>query len=117
MANREIWEWDTNPNDNDFVAADGGWPEGMKRSDVNEAARGNLAATRNFYNDREWIRVDIQGPDAADIGTVTRPSPTSRPAAVPYRQWPDADLRHHGHHQSGPWRHVHDRRLLTDLII
>ena len=34
-----------------------------------------------------------------------------RAAAVPHRQRADADLRRHGHHQSGPRLAVHDRRL------
>src|SRR5690606_3837292 len=35
----------------------------------------------------------------------------ARTAAVPGGQRPDADLRHHGHHQPGPRQLLHDRRL------
>ena len=72
MAIKAIWEWDTNPPDNDFLPAEGGFPELMARSGLNDALRIDLAELRKHYNDSEWIRVRIQGPDAADIGSFSK---------------------------------------------
>lgn len=38
-------------------ASKGGWPENMDRSDVNNRARENLAATRTFWDDPNWKNV------------------------------------------------------------
>lgn len=70
---REIWEWSATAAANQgFPPADGGWPEGMSRQDVNDAARQDLATLRRHYNDSEWIRPRIQGPTAADVGVFAR---------------------------------------------
>ena len=71
---KEIWEIDTVAGDNDFSPSDGGWPEAMARSNVNNAARENLATMRRHYNDSEWIRVTSRGPDGApaDVATFAR---------------------------------------------
>jgi hypothetical protein len=76
MVIKNVWEWDTDPQDNVFDPVDGGMPELMLRSGVNDSARARMSSMRTHYNDSEWIRVTIQGPDAPDIGTVARISAT-----------------------------------------
>jgi len=49
----------------------------MARSDVNNAARQDLALLRRWYNDMEWQVVRTQGPDSpGDVGTFSRVSST-----------------------------------------
>jgi hypothetical protein len=69
---KRIYEWSTTPGNNDFAPAEGGWMERMSRSDVNNAARENLAATRMFYNDMEWQTIHIRGPEVTDVATFAR---------------------------------------------
>lgn len=69
---KELYEISTTAASNNFATTDGGWPEGMQRSEVNGAARENLAMLRRFYNDSEWIRVRFQGPLPANVGVFTR---------------------------------------------
>lgn len=76
MAIRAIEEWDTVAADNDFAPADGGFPEFMPRSGVNDAMRVHLGEMRKHYNDPDWIKVRFQGPDAADEGSFLRSSGT-----------------------------------------
>jgi len=45
---KERSEWYANDGDNDFAVADGGVAEGMKRSDVNDAARARMGATTRW---------------------------------------------------------------------
>ncbi|HET6494478.1 MAG TPA: hypothetical protein VFH61_03825 [Thermoleophilia bacterium] len=63
----------TDASNND--ATKGGWPEGMKRSDVNNRARENMGAVRRFYEDAEWTRLleEQNGPSL----TVSKVSNTS----------------------------------------
>ena len=74
---KKVYEWDAVPAGNNFSASSGGWPEGMARSDVNNAARENLSDIRNWYNDMEWQKVHISGPEVADVGTFARVGNTS----------------------------------------
>lgn len=69
---KEIWEISATAAQNQFPPADGGWIEGMSRSDVNDASRENLSTLRRWYNDPEWIRPRIQGPFASNIGVFAR---------------------------------------------
>lgn len=46
--------YSTNPAANN-AAPPNGWPEGMARSAVNDCARQNMADTRSWYEDAEWI--------------------------------------------------------------
>lgn len=52
---KEVSEWQLNAPDNNFDPADGGWPELMDRDEVNDAARENMRAVRNWYDDPEWL--------------------------------------------------------------
>ncbi|MCH7995265.1 MAG: hypothetical protein IIB57_12590, partial [Planctomycetes bacterium] len=54
---RPISEWSLVPAENVFPPIDGGWPEGMQRSAVNDASRDNLANTRLWYDDPEWLNL------------------------------------------------------------
>lgn len=69
---KEIHEWSATASENNFVPADGGWPEGMLRSDVNNAARENLSDLRSWHDNMDWQRIGTVGPLAADVGTFTR---------------------------------------------
>lgn len=51
----QIRQWSSSPGSNGFASAEGGWPEGMQRTTVNNAARENLAAIRTWYQDPEWL--------------------------------------------------------------
>lgn len=48
-----IEKWSPTAASNNDAAPDG-WPEGMAPSGVNDSARENMAAIRNWYNDAEW---------------------------------------------------------------
>ncbi len=58
---------------NNTVTADGGWPEGMARSAVNDQARNNLGALRTWFEDAEWVDL-LQ--ESGDDFTVSRVSTT-----------------------------------------
>jgi hypothetical protein len=73
---KEIYEWDATAAANDFLPADGGWPEAMSRKNVNNAAREDLSTLRRWHDDMEWQVVRTQGPDAGDIGSFARLSTT-----------------------------------------
>ncbi len=72
MPDREVYEWLTKSL-NTFPAADGGWPEGMRRSDVNDASRVNLQAVRNWYDAPEFLDLARDTTDGSAL-TVTRDS-------------------------------------------
>jgi hypothetical protein len=57
-----------------IVLADGGWPEGMARSVVNNQARQNLGGLRRWYQDPEWTQLleETAGPTY----TITKDSDT-----------------------------------------
>jgi len=58
MAIKEIFEWFEADASNNFPSdPDGGWPENMLRSDVNQAARADMGAIRRFYNNTEWLNL------------------------------------------------------------
>jgi len=83
---REFAEWEKADASNNFTPEEGGWPEGMARSDVNNAARADMGALRRFYDDPEWLnltvnatitrinatQLDIVGQDATQYLTVGR---------------------------------------------
>lgn len=52
-----IKNWHSTATDNSTLA-DGGWPEGMLPSKVNDQARDNMGAIRTWYEDAEWIDYD-----------------------------------------------------------
>jgi len=52
----DISKWSATA-DNNSEAAPNGWPEGMLRSDVNNAAREMMAAIRTFYAAAEFVNV------------------------------------------------------------
>ena len=54
---RPISEWSLVPAENVFPPIDGGWPEGMQRSDVNDSNRDNLANIRLWYDAPEWLNL------------------------------------------------------------
>jgi len=59
MAVKEVAEWSTTDASNNFATADGGWPELMSRSDVNDVARRNMGAIRRWYDDPEWLDLTV----------------------------------------------------------
>ena len=59
MATREIEEWEKIDAANNFPAEEGGWVEGMKRSDVNDAGRADMGAMRRWYDDPEWLNLTV----------------------------------------------------------
>jgi hypothetical protein len=69
MATREVAEWEKTDAANNFPADEGGWKEGMNRSDVNNAARANMGAVRRWYEDPEWLDLTVGA-------TVSRTSDT-----------------------------------------
>lgn len=54
---REVYQWSKTAALNNFPPVDGGWPELMNRSDVNNASRENLRAMRQWYDDPEYLRL------------------------------------------------------------
>ncbi len=56
------------------VIADGGWPEEMKRSDVNNQARKNMGALRRWFEDAEWVDL-LQ--ESGALFTVSRVNATT----------------------------------------
>lgn len=72
MATREIAEWEAVDASNDFTAEEGGWTEGMPRSDVNDAARADMGALRRFYEDTEWLDLTIGATVSQQSSTVAR---------------------------------------------
>lgn len=72
---KQIYEWSDSPGENNFAPGEGGWPELMQRSGVNDAARNDLAALRTWYNDMEWQTVHIVGPDPGDVAAFARTGP------------------------------------------
>ena len=73
MAERDVFGWLTTASLNNFPAADGGWPEGMKRSDVNDANRINLGAVRRWYEDPEFLNLARSATDGTAL-TVSKVS-------------------------------------------
>lgn len=69
MATREVYEWSKTDASNNFPADEGGWAEGMLRSNVNDAARADMGAIRRWYDDPEWLNL-------TNDGTITRISAT-----------------------------------------
>lgn len=61
MATRELYEWEKTDASNNFPADEGGWAEGMKRSDVNDAARADMGSVRRWYDDPEWLNITVNG--------------------------------------------------------
>jgi len=59
MATRELSEWSMTDASNNFTPEEGGWAEGMKRSDVNDAARADMGAIRRWYDDPEWLDLTV----------------------------------------------------------
>ncbi len=73
---REIYEWALAAADNNFLFSDGGMPEGMARSEVNDSARERMRALRNFYNTgMEFLNL-MRSPADETAFTVTRLSST-----------------------------------------
>lgn len=56
------------------VLADGGWPENMDRSPVNDQARKNMGALRRFFEDGEWVDL-LQ--ESGGLFTVSRVNATT----------------------------------------
>lgn len=52
---REVFQWSKVAARNIFPFIDGGWREKMLRTTVNDAARENMRAIRNWYDDPEWL--------------------------------------------------------------
>jgi len=88
---KEIYEWSDENLPNGFLPADGGMPEGMQRSAVNDSARERMATLRRYYDDPEWIRFSVRGPSPADAATFTRSGASQvqlfSPAGVDFTQW------------------------------
>jgi len=59
VATRELYEWSKTDASNNFTPEEGGWPEGMMRSDVNNAARAGMGAARRWYDDAEWLNLTV----------------------------------------------------------
>lgn len=53
---KEVYQWFQTASSNGF-AGDGGMPEGMARSLVNNEARERMRALREFYEDPTWLRL------------------------------------------------------------
>jgi hypothetical protein len=70
MATREIAEWEKVDAANNFPADEGGWIEGMKRSDVNDAARADMGAMRRWYDAPEWLDLTV-GTEPSRTGDYT----------------------------------------------
>lgn len=49
-----IKDWSTSAGGN-AIAANGGWPENMPASQVNDTARANIGAVRSWYEGAEWV--------------------------------------------------------------
>lgn len=72
---REIQEWPTAAADMDFDIADGGQPEGMKRSDVNNSGRERMRALRNFYDDGSEFLDLMRNPTDGSAFVVSKNGP------------------------------------------
>jgi hypothetical protein len=71
-APREIAEWSVTDASNNFPADEGGWVEGMPRSDVNDAARADMGALRRWYDDPEWLDLTVGATLVKDSAFVLR---------------------------------------------
>lgn len=89
---KQIHEWSLTEVDNGFSPADGGMPELMARSDVNNSARARMAALRSYYDDPEWVLPQIRGPLASDVATFARTSSTQFTLTFPSAPVSGADL-------------------------
>ena len=69
MATRDVYEWSTIDASNLFPSDEGGWAEGMMRSNVNNSARANMGSVRRWYDDAEWLNLTVDA-------TITRISAT-----------------------------------------
>lgn len=63
----DIRNWHSTATDN-VTLADGGWPEGMAPSAVNNQARDNMGAIRKWYENAEWIDL---GHSASPVSSAT----------------------------------------------
>lgn len=65
---KELWEYPAAAADMDFDPADGGMPEGMLRSEVNDAARERMRAYRTvYYDNMEWLDIARNPVDGASF--------------------------------------------------
>ena len=55
-----IEDWSTTAGSNNSAAPDG-FPENMRPSDVNNAARQVMASVRSWYEDAEWLKIGENG--------------------------------------------------------
>lgn len=67
----DIQNWSTTAAANNDAPPDG-FPEGMEKSDVNDAAREVMAAVRTWYDDPEWLDLFVDYTVTRDSATEVR---------------------------------------------
>ena len=91
MADKELFELETTSAGNITIPqADGGFPELMDRSAVNDSSRKLQAAIRRWYDDPEWLNLTVRGPDPTDVAAFVRASATQfslNLTGVDFREW------------------------------
>ncbi len=86
---REIYEWSRNAAANNFAIADGGMPEGMDRSDVNDSARERMRSVREQLDTGLGWRQIFRNEDGTMMTNAVLPLAATIPISTGSRDMTD----------------------------